>query len=801
MFRLSLFLFTLCISCYNLVAQVSAWKGYVRYFDNAGVYQKENDLPACSYVTNGQLRIEPASVTNKNLYYTIFEYIAPICLPDNFSYEIKVKNNKALNGFSSYDVVFGMLSPNGTTECTLMGEPSAQSYTSLSVNNDFVASNNPVLVLDFSNWATIKLQFKNNVITYSHNGKPFFTAPYSGNICNLEGLYFRLKGSAAVDFLRITNDDDNTQVYFEDFTNCSNMASPTGCNPTVLVAANTPCEGDSLKLSTTTRATLYEWSGPNNFKASQPTLVIPKASPSLGGTYFLKAKLNACQTISNSVEVKINALPKVSLGRDTAFCNGQVYNLDAKNIGSTYKWQDGTTQRFLTAKKTDDYAVTVTNTEGCRASDTVNVVVAANPILATVTVKKPQCFNQCNGEATAKGSGGFGAPFAYTWSGGRTGANLIGRCAGDIGLTVTDSKGCAYTSLITITQPSRIDVKVVPNEVYNGFAVSCPESDDGQAVVQAVGGNGGYNYVWLTNPLQFTKSVSNLRADTTYKVFVFDRNGCNDSTTFSLTAPPKIEGDFTVKNARCNGEKSGIITLDTIRGGVGSYHYFFNEKKYSLEEARQFSGLGGGEYTFALRDTNNCSVNKKLTVLDPPKLKIIGTPDTLIHFGDSLLLIANVEGPSVLSSVKWILGRDSSGFACRDCPSTYASPRVTTFYKMMVKDTFGCEAQKQILVSVDKRRRVFAPNIFSPNGDGENDSFTLFVGTGAKKVMKFSIFNRWGAMIHDCRRDMRPDDGELSWDGLFNGSISDSDTYVWLAEIEFEDGDTEVFKGDFTLVR
>jgi gliding motility-associated-like protein len=800
MFRLSLFVI-LNLSCFNLVAQASAWKGYVTYFDNTNIYQKENDLATCAYVKNGQLRIEPASVTNKILYWTNFEFNAPICLPDNFSYEIKLKNNNALNGFSAYDVALGMLSPNGITGCTLMGEPIAQQWTSLLVTGELVTSNNPALVLDFSNWATIKLKFKNNTVTYSHNGTPFFTAPYNGNICNLDGLNFRFKGSAAVDWIRLTNDDDNSQVYFEDFTNCINMASPTGCNPSVLIAANTPCEGDSLRLSTTTRATLYEWSGPNNFKASEPVLVIPKANPSLGGTYFLKAKLNACQTITNSVDVKINALPKVDLGKDTAFCNGQTYVMDAKNIGSTYKWQDGTTQRLLTAKITNNYAVTVTNTEGCRASDTVNIIIAANPILATVTVKKPQCFNQCNGEVNAKGSGGFGAPFAYTWSGGRTGANLIGRCAGDIGLTVTDSKGCAYTTLVSITQPQRIDIKIVPNEVYNGYAISCPESDDGQAVAQAVGGNGGYNYVWLTKPFQTTKSVSNLKADTTYKVFVFDKNGCNDSTIFRLTAPPKIEGDFTVKNALCNGEKSGIIILDSIRGGVGSYHYFFNDKRHTLEEARQFTGLGGGEYIFSLRDTNNCSVDKKVTVLDPPKLKIVGTSDTLIHFGDSLLLMADVAAPSVLGSVKWIPTRDSTGFVCKDCPITYASPRVTTFYKMMVKDTFGCEAQKQILVSVDKRRRVFAPNAFTPNGDGENDSFTLFVGTGAKRVLKFSIFNRWGAMIHDAQRDMKPNDDALSWDGIFNGVVSATDTYVWVAEVEFEDGETEVFKGDFTLVR
>jgi gliding motility-associated-like protein len=800
MFRLSLFAITLCLGCSRLAAQVSAWKGFVTYFDNTGTYKNENDLANCTYVKNGELRIEP-NATTQSPYWTNFEYKAPICLPDNFSYEIKVKNNRALNGFDAYDVAIDLLSPNGITGCTLMGSPSAQRWTSLIVNGDVLATNAPFLVVDLSNWAVIKMQFKNNIATYSHNGNVFFTAPYTTNICSFDGFSLRLKGSAVVDFIRITNDDNNSNIFFEDFTNCNNMASPTGCNPTLLMTANTPCEGDSLRLSTTTRATLYEWSGPNNFKASEPVLVIPKANPSLGGTYTLKAKLSACQTISNSVDVKVNPLPKVDLGKDTAFCNGQTYALDAQNAGSTYKWQDGSSKKIFTVKNTAEYAVTVTNTEGCRKADTVNVTIAANPILATVTVKKPQCFNTCNGEVNVKSLGGFGAPFSYVWSGGRTGANLIGRCAGDIGLTVTDSKGCAYTTIVAVTQPQRIDVKVVPNEVYNGYAVRCPESDDGQAVVQAVGGNGGYSYVWLTAPFQTTKSVNNLRADTTYKVYVFDKNGCSDSTTFSLTAPPKLEGDFTIKNARCHGEKSGIIVLDSIRGGVAPYYFMFNDKKHTIEEAREFKGLGGGEYTFSLRDTNNCSVDKKINVLDPPKLEIIGSSDTLIHFGDSLLLTANVAAPSVLGSVKWLPTRDSTGLVCNDCPDTYASPRLTTFYKITIKDTFGCEVKKQILVNVDKRRRVFAPNIFTPNGDGENDSFTLHIGTGTKQVSRFSVFNRWGALVYNAQKSMKFDDDALSWDGLFNGSISESDTYVWVAEIEFEDGETEVFKGDFTLVR
>jgi gliding motility-associated-like protein len=780
------------------IAQSSAWRGYVTYFNAQNVYSTEPDLATCNYVRNGELRIQPTS-TNRSLYWTNFEFNAPICLTDNFSYEVKFKNNSALNGFSAYDVALGLLTSNGSTGCTLMGDPIGQQWTNIVVADQALITDKPYLVLDMTDWVIIKLTFQNNVITYSKNDVPFFTAPYTGKICNLDGLSFRFKGSAAVDWIRITNNDDKSMIYSEDFQVCNNMSAPTSCTPSVNLTSNKPCEGDTLKLSTPNRATAYEWTGPNGFRSNAQNPVIPRTNRLNGGTYSLKAQLNACQTVTENIDVRVNLLPIVSLGNDTALCSGQSISLNAGNIGSTYKWQNGSSNRLLDATTTGNFSVTVTNTEGCKAMDTVKITVAASTITPTILVKKPTCYGKCDGEVSANAKGGFGAPFSYNWSGGRTTQTVVGRCSGDITITITDSKGCKIATVASVGQPPKVEATATPDTIYNGYSVRCPNSEDGQATVKPGGGVGNYTFVWQTNPLQTDRTAKGLKADTTYKVFVYDKNGCVDSTLVSLKAPPLLEADFSVKHVKCFGEKNGVVILDSIKGGVSPYTYTFNEKKYTIDSVRTYNNLAGGDYVFEIRDTNGCTIEKSLNIKNPPKLKIISTSDTMIHFGDDISLFAGVDTPSVLNSVLWKPLRDSM-VGCKECRVTLSSPRVTTLYKLTVKDTFGCSASKDIIVRVDKQRKIFVPNAFSPNDDGQNDVFMIYAGSGTKRILNFTVFNRWGAQIYQAK-DFSPNDNSKSWDGYFNGNEVANDAYIWFAEIEFEDGDREIFKGDIVVIK
>ena len=103
-------------------------------------------------------------------------------------------------------------------------------------------------------------------------------------------------------------------------------------------------------------------------------------------------------------------------------------------------------------------------------------------------------------------------------------------------------------------------------------------------------------------------------------------------------------------------------------------------------------------------------------------------------------------------------------------------------------------------IFVEKDRKVFFPNVFSPNGDGHNDYFALFAGDDVKQINSFVVFNRWGAKVFETA-GISPGKETLGWDGTLKGTVLNTGTFAYFAEIEFIDGEIIVFSGDVTLVR
>ncbi|MBW6483197.1 MAG: gliding motility-associated C-terminal domain-containing protein [Vicingaceae bacterium] len=92
--------------------------------------------------------------------------------------------------------------------------------------------------------------------------------------------------------------------------------------------------------------------------------------------------------------------------------------------------------------------------------------------------------------------------------------------------------------------------------------------------------------------------------------------------------------------------------------------------------------------------------------------------------------------------------------------------------------------------------KVIIPNVFSPNGDGQNDLFK--VSASNISTISIEIFNRWGKLLYQSNTN----DG---WDGMTDseGEIS-AGTYFYIIEVE-EDNcgikKTEKFKGSLSLLR
>ena len=106
--------------------------------------------------------------------------------------------------------------------------------------------------------------------------------------------------------------------------------------------------------------------------------------------------------------------------------------------------------------------------------------------------------------------------------------------------------------------------------------------------------------------------------------------------------------------------------------------------------------------------------------------------------------------------------------------------------------------EKQIKVSTEKP--VFAPTAFSPNGDGNNDYFTLFGPIGAKQVKVLRIYNRWGSLIFS-RESFVLNDQTLGWDGTYKGQPVEEGIYIYYAEVEFVNGKIVQVQGDVSVLK
>ena len=181
----------------------------------------------------------------------------------------------------------------------------------------------------------------------------------------------------------------------------------------------------------------------------------------IDGITYTASNDTATHTLTNAagcdsvvtLDLTINNSPVVDLGNDTNLCANTTIDLFAGN-GFSYSWQDGSTDSTLLVSTTGTYDITITDTNGCTASDTINV-----NVLSPLSVVKDSTAVTCNGlsdgTASATVSGGL-APYTYLWlANGQnyTTPNATNLAAGTYSFVVTDSNGCSLTDSVVITQP------------------------------------------------------------------------------------------------------------------------------------------------------------------------------------------------------------------------------------------------------------------------------------------------------------------------------------------------------------
>ena len=183
-----------------------------------------------------------------------------------------------------------------------------------------------------------------------------------------------------------------------------------------------------------------------------------------------------------------------------------------------------------------------------------------------------------------------------------------------------------------------------------------------------------------------------------------------------------------------------------------------------------------------------CTDSDTIIVTVNPAPALNAGNDTTINFGQSVDINAATTG----TTYYWT---PSEGLSCDDCVNPTASPQVTTEYILTVTDANGCSKMDTLNIYVELDCiDLFVPNIFTPNGDMDNDVIYVYNGL-CIETMTFIIYDRWGNKVFETS------DPFEGWDGNYKGGLLESGVYVYVVSATLTSGTEVLKKGNITLLK
>ncbi len=126
--------------------------------------------------------------------------------------------------------------------------------------------------------------------------------------------------------------------------------------------------------------------------------------------------------------------------------------------------------------------------------------------------------------------------------------------------------------------------------------------------------------------------------------------------------------------------------------------------------------------------------------------------------------------------------------------TNFANAGTYTVTMYVVKGTCMDTVQKVITVELPSKLEV--PNVFTPNGDGSNDTFFLKV-QNVSDIHMF-IFDRWGNQVYESTSNT----GNITWDGkTASGKDMPVGTYFYTLKASGKDGTEYEKKGNVSIYR
>ncbi len=508
----------------------------------------------------------------------------------------------------------------------------------------------------------------------------------------------------------------------------------------------------------------YDW---NPTGSTDSSLFV---NPIVTTTYVVTVE-DICGTIEqDSVTITVPnfiALTNTVTTNDTVICPGEQVTLNASingGVGTYFSWNNGLGNALpvnVNPMVTTTYILTAEDSCGAIVKDSITVTINTAALQVTVDDYTMSCLNE-QITLTANVNGAIGNE-SYLWSTGDTTTSIQVNPSITSSYFVTVTNSCnSYSDTAEAIVPIFDAIVLTTN---NDTTVNCP-NDDIVLMANYTGGSQQplvYNWSDGTNTFTGNNILVNPELTTTYTVWVNDTCAFDgDTTLFTVTVPVPGPLQITVSPDAmvCVGDTLDIFAVAS--GGSGGYMYDW-----------------GGPTSDTLTIIPYYNSNYNVTVTDACGIQVSGTvtvtvtkPDANFTYEYSSEYTVEFEDSSYSDIIAnwWSFDPVNSDLQLNPT-HTFLTPGEQEVW-LAVEDINGCK--DTVFKIVTPPFTLYAPNTFTPDGNGMNDVFK-FKGMGVKSFSML-IYNRWGELMYQSG------DIDVGWDGTYKGKLVPSGVYIYRVE-------------------
>lgn len=376
----------------------------------------------------------------------------------------------------------------------------------------------------------------------------------------------------------------NTGIYVVTVTNafgCTNTASHSitaNAQPHITITGDTIfCQGSNSQL-TAIGGTSFLW---NTGVSTQSTIV------SHSGLYTVTATNNNGCSSTKSVYITSIPAPIGNIIGETRICEGERTLLTATG-GTSYIWNDGSTEPTLSVTQAGTYTVTISNEEGCTSIVSKNVTTLPRPN-ATIAGNTELCAGN---STTLIATGGI----SYLWNDSTTTSFKNITETGTYSVIVTDNNGCSAVASTTVI------VNEAPDITITGDAHICI----GESTLLTATIYGSGHFLWSNGEQSSFINVSPNHT-TNYTVVATNTNGCVSTESFTVNVHPYPNPAIIGESSFCQGESTTLTA-------VGGNSYLWS----NYEQTPSISVSTPGVYVVTVSSEYGCSSTSSHTVVSHP---------------------------------------------------------------------------------------------------------------------------------------------------------------------------------------